>query len=93
MAKKPGAFKGGAEPAYPGAECLRTAAPADHVAVSVVDRNAVPITGGWERFMIGGLVHVARRRIGRRFADAAGAARIRGGRHGCGRNCRRHGGN
>src|SRR5262249_47435122 len=71
---------------YPGTDRHWTPAPADHLAISVVDRRAIPIAvGPWQRFPIGGVVHIARRRIGRPLAGAdstSDAARIRRDRHG-----------
>jgi hypothetical protein len=62
-----------------------TSAPADHVAVSVVDRHAIPRAVGPRQRLSIGIVHITRRRIGRPFAGAdhaADAARIRRGRAG-----------
>jgi hypothetical protein len=67
---------------YPGAERRWTPAPADHVAVSVIDRHAEPrAVGSWQWFSVG-VIHIARRRIGGPVngADrAADTSRVRRG--------------
>src|SRR5262245_15864946 len=76
------------------AERYWTPAPADHVAASVVGRHAEPIAvGPWQRFIIGGIVHIAGGRdwVFDAADPAADAALLRSGRHGGARSCQGRG--